>query len=191
MRDFSESNIKLGRPSRWAIYFVVGQLFSGVVATVARLMNRSFLESPTWAELVRIPAWGSGLLFVLSVVWFINEWFAKTGREASPSKKVPAFLLFSFLWLLLGRSFVLETIPLVDAAFWGRKTELPLVVKDKGSSSKTCYRKLYVNDLPAFSNSICNLPDGFLNTLKPGDKIIVSGRGTWRGLFVSYVRLAE
>jgi hypothetical protein len=190
MRDLSQSNTTLLRPSRWAIYLVIGQLLLGGLPTVARLMNRQFLESPAWADQARLPAWGVGLAFALFVIWFLNDGFAKSGKEASAPTKVPAYVLFPLLWLSLGRIFVLESIPMVEAAFKGQETQLTLVFKYKGSSSKTCYRKLYVKDLPVFSNSICNIPEGFLKTLKPGAKIIVSGQGTPRGLFVDYVRPA-
>ena len=56
---------------------------------------------------------------------------------------------------------------------------------------KGCSQRIELRNMPFFIDSLCGFTDEFRNSLKPGDVLIVSGRGSWFGIFVRSVAVAK
>lgn len=79
-------------------------------------------------------------------------------------------------------------LPLIYSAVLGTERDVRVVVENpRASSQKFCINRIELRD----SDSLCRLTEEFRSSLKPGDQLIVSGKGSKFGIFVRSVKKAE
>ncbi|SMO38273.1 hypothetical protein [Paracoccus laeviglucosivorans] len=73
--------------------------------------------------------------------------------------------------------------PYVAAVLTGQPTALVLTVKSLPRDKSRCGQPVEIH--PA--GMLCRVPDAIRAQLRPGNRIVVSGKGTWMGVFVDRI----
>ena len=87
----------------------------------------------------------------------------------------------------LGGESVSSGVPMVSAMVAGTRTEMEVTVREvAGYRTMECGYKVDLEDLGMFGH-LCGMSKEKRSALSPGDRLIIAGRGTWRGVFVDEV----
>ncbi|MFS8051567.1 hypothetical protein QD357_01950 [Rhizobium sp. BR 317] len=101
-------------------------------------------------------------------------------------KRIGAVLISPFLGYFVGSTPVAIGVPMIAAVFAGHHVELPYkILQADGGSHRGCSSPVDLQGLPWMFESLCWVSNDLRQTLKPGVKIIVEGRGTSLGLYAS------
>lgn len=160
----------------------------GAIPLLASAFGVRFLPSLAWAKATDRIASIVGLTSgVAGSVWFYR--LLKKDRKG-PIDSV-FHCIFGFLFLFAsGTLGISASWPMFYTLVAGKQTELEYVVSaDEGIPSIRCRNAILFEDLHAPSfDGLCNFPKSFRDSLHPGQKITVSGYGTYFGVFVKSAR---
>lgn len=88
-----------------------------------------------------------------------------------------------------GGESVSSGVPMVIAMVAGTRTEMEVTVREVPSfSDRKCRPEVRLEGLGIYGH-ICGMSEEKRSRLSPGDRLIIAGRGTWRGVFVDEVLL--
>jgi DNA-binding CsgD family transcriptional regulator len=149
---------------------------------------RSFLDQYRVSSVAR--SVGIFVAVVLAIVYARDWW--RTIPEDSLVKH--AFLLIAILFLGFGTGMNSVNVggPFIYTALVGQGSESRFVVaRADGFSDRKCRNKIKLKDMPFVYDELCGLPKDFRDSLRPGQTLIVSGRGTLAGTFISSARVEE
>lgn len=192
MTDPSASNQWPPHPRSWVGYLIGLQFLFGLPAVLSALTPWQFLPSPAWADEAYTLALCAGLAFAAFMAWAVGRHSFFGTKGAGSSRRVGKIVLASAIWFTFGYLGVLVSVPMVDATMFGHHTARTFVIsRDRLTQFRYPMRGTYIEGLPLLANRLYHLPDTFLRQLTPGTKVIISGRGTARGVFVGYVSIAE
>lgn len=188
MSDPAASNRFPPFPPAWVGWLVAIQLLLGVPSAIAFLTPWQFLPSPSWAAWALMPSLLVGAAFAAFILWARRNYSFFRRKGAARRRGVAIFA--ACLWFLIGYLFVMVSIPWGEAVVGGHPSEMGFTVsKVTWTVGRLLRREVHVEDLPLAAGSVHSLSGDFVDGLRPGMEIIVSGRGTSHGLFVSQVRL--
>ncbi|WP_230170490.1 hypothetical protein [Rhizobium sp. CECT 9324] len=91
---------------------------------------------------------------------------------------------------MTGYAFITDLVPLSITVTLGAKTEHFYTV-DRTGMEAGCRSAVYLRDMPFANDRICELPDWFRISLKPGNVLAIKGVGTGVGIFVDAIRVVE
>lgn len=192
----SGSNMSARPPSetgmlknKWAGYFFVALLCFAVLPVFSQ--SFSYIPTPEWISSGYGPILAASVfaavLFSILILRGLGE--DQIGQSPRQTFGVIASPLFVALILYLS-AFV--GLPLFYTAVAGKHREMHVIVEDpRASRLKHCRGRIELRNMPFISDSLCGFSDEFRNGLKPGDELIVSGRGSWFGIFVRSASVAE
>lgn len=166
---------------------VIWCLFCGVL--FFPVIYFGFRAAAEWASFISTVATSMGLITAFIMVKGIP--FLKKEYEGKKIKLYFMWLLLPLIGYVVGRNAVIVALPLIFAIFFGYQTELSFTVSNVSGDSIKCPNAIDVHDLPIFLSSFCNFPQSVTRDLKPGDRIMVGGRGTSLGVFASRIRRVE
>jgi hypothetical protein len=164
----------------------------GVLPLFGRMAGFQFLPTEVWIRRVSSVARSVGIFVavVLAIVYARDWW--RTIPEDSLVKH--AFLLIAILFLGFGTGMNSVNVggPFIYTALVGQGSESRFVVaRADGFSDRKCRNKIKLKDMPFVYDELCGLPKDFRDSLRPGQTLIVSGRGTLAGTFISSARVEE
>ncbi len=166
---------------KWIFYLVLVWFLLGSLPMLALVFHDQYIPAPDWVDRISNVAWSAGLITAL-----VFAFFAWIGRANIPGGRIKfAFTLLCapLFGLFLGWSAVMFGIPMVVAMVAGHETEMQFsVVRADGFGGRRCRNPIKV-EIPLLFDEVCDFPDSFRETLGPGDKIVLTGRGTTMGLF--------
>ncbi|WP_374393581.1 hypothetical protein [Tabrizicola sp.] len=173
----------------------------GVVAVImlvgglplfARIAGFQFLPTEDWVRRVWWVALSVGIFFaVVPTIVYARGW-SRMAPEDSSVKHVFVLIFMPFLGVSIGMDSVLAGGPLIYTALAGHPAETRFVVaRAEGFSDRKCRNKIELKDMPFMYDALCGFPKDFRDSLPPGQTLIVSGRGSFAGTFISSVRVAE
>jgi hypothetical protein len=84
--------------------------------------------------------------------------------------------------------FISQLLPMSITLAMGKQTERAYLV-DRVGQDNACTYAVYLRDMPFGRDPICGLPEWFRLSLKPGDSLLINGRGSAAGIFVDTVRV--
>ncbi len=117
------------------------------------------------------------------------------GREKTEPQPIRVLFLLSggfIMGVLLGRDVVVAGGPMIYTAILGEPTELHyLVERAEGFSDRKCRNEIKLRNMPFMFDRLCHFSKEFRARFHPGQTIIVAGRGTYSGVFVTSARAAN
>ncbi|MCA3439506.1 MAG: hypothetical protein INF50_04055 [Rhodobacter sp.] len=165
----------------WITYLVLVWCLLGSLSLFALIFHYQFIPAPDWVDRISYVAWSAGLITALGFTFLL--W---SGRSKIPGGRIKfAFVLLCapLFGLFLGWNAVTFGIPMVFAAVAGHETEIQFsVVRADEFGGKRCRHPVKL-EIATLFDEVCDIPDSFRETLSPGDKIVLIGRGTTMGLF--------
>ncbi|MGV1789657.1 hypothetical protein [Rhizobium sp. A37_96] len=157
--------------------------FLAFLSVFSTTFGYGYVPSTYWADATSSVRMVVGLVTaLLSIVAVIKGLHTVEGEL----KKIGAVLMAPFLGYLLGSVSILVSAPMVAAAVAGHHVELMYKVAEaNGKDHKGCRSPVDLQGLPLFFKSLCRVSDDFRLTLAPGTQIVVEGRGTSLGAYVT------
>ena len=164
----------------------------GALPLFARMAGFQFLPTEVWIRRVSSVARSVGIFVaVVPAIVYARGWW-RTVPEDSLVKHAFLLIFLPFLGFSTGMNSVNVSGPFIYAALIGHPSENRFVVaRAEGFSDRKCRNKIKLKDMPFMNDELCGLPKDFRDSLRPGQTLIVSGRGTFAGTFISSVRVAE
>ena len=156
---------------------------------LGRMFGFSFLPSLGWLETSSELAISTGIFCgsVSALVLYRRPMKDDSDGEWLKSRMLLAFGAPFFGWISM--SSVTVGIPFVFTTAFGANGSHEFIVEQaEGFSDRKCQRKIELLDLPIVYNELCGFSVEFRNSLKPGMELIVSGRSSQFGVFVSEVQ---
>ncbi len=182
--------------ARWVRVVLLVYLVLTVPHIILSFFSVQYFPSPDWL----IKARPFDIALSVAVLCFISAvCFRLWKKQRSSSARWDVFwqwLSFSMFpaWLVLhmGSGAVTYGFPMIVSAFAGQDTELSYVVKWRAnlSSEGRCPYSIYLDGVPSPWQRFCNLPEELVTTVRRGDTIIVSGKGTSMGLYADSAALS-
>lgn len=169
---------------------VVLLLLLGVLGFLSQLVMGQFVPSASW---VAGTFW---LAFVISAVTavlptiVIIRGMKRVGPSNSSIHYLFVLVLFPLIYGLLGFSTVLFGGPQVYTAVFGGPIETLYKVRRTTFDVPKCGNMIELI-VPPINDRLCGFPKDFTDTLRPGQSVIVSGKGSPVGIFVDSVRLSN
>lgn len=170
-------------PRQPLLRIVIGlALAVGLLPFLFEFSGRNFLPSPEWVAQTTAFSIAFSLISA-AACWLLMMFTADDGPPpADPLKRqlagFGAFLASAFL----GFHFVNQTIPLVGVLFGGQPTQIAYTVTRVGEGNRRrCANPITVSA----GGEICGFPEDFVSAFTRGDTLLVSGRGTTQGIFLT------
>ncbi|MFY2823078.1 hypothetical protein [Ruegeria sp. MALMAid1280] len=119
-------------------------------------------------------------------------WFRLWKKQSSPSERSKVFwdgitlsILPIFVVLLSGMGPITYGVPMIVAKLVGQEIELPYTSEWYGGLGPDghCPYSIELEGVPSPWDRLCNQSEELATTIKPGEAILVSGKGTSMGLF--------
>jgi hypothetical protein len=166
---------------------LLGIWFSLGFLPVFVTMFYRFVPSTEWISTTSIPGLGVGLATAALVAWLVLK--ALPTASASGMKKIAIVVSAPFLGYLLGKNAAVIAVPMILALIVGHQVELPFtVVRADGNRTKGCSSPVELQGLPLLFDRVCGIPNEFRQSLTPGGRILVIGRGTSLGVYAESLR---
>ncbi len=170
---------------------VILLILLGGLPIFAQIAGFPFLPSTAWVENSLWLALGSGAVAAvfLSVIIIRGR-----KRDGSSRRAVGYLLLLAFSPLFfgaLGASAIFSGAPLIYTAIFGKPAEASYEVKRTGSGDRRCRNKIDLVGLPILNDRLCGFPQDFAESLRPGQTVVVAGKGSAYGIFVDTARRSD
>lgn len=164
----------------------------GGLPLFARMAGFQFLPTEVWIRRVESVARSVGIFVaVVPAIVYARGWW-RTVPEDSLAKHAIFLISLLFLGFGAGMNSVNVGGPFIYTALVGQRSENRFVVaRADGFSDRKCRNKIELKNMPFMSDELCGLPKDLRDNLRPGQTLIVSGRGTLAGTFISSARVAE
>lgn len=179
---------KIG-PVTKAVVFLYFAL--SILAVIPMLLRSFFLpvhgsaassQSPLVAAVVLIGVL-SGVFLVIAIKPVSSMDSLKDAIVAAAASAFSAFVVYAAFF---------AGLPLIYSAVLGNERDVRVVVENpRASSQKSCRHRVELRDSLFFFDSLCGLTEEFRSSLKPGDQLTVSGKGSKFGIFVRSVKKAQ
>ncbi|MEZ2222439.1 hypothetical protein [Rhizobium sp. RCC_161_2] len=151
---------------------------------IGRGFGYGFVPSTDWAAATSSFRVAIGLVSAALVFYAVLRGMADSNE--GELKKIGAVLIAPFMGYFFGSIPAVAGAPMILALVAGHHVELPYkVAQADGRSHKGCSSPVELRDLPFLFDSLCGVSDNLRQTLKPGMRIAVEGRGTSLGVYVS------
>ncbi|MGF7004757.1 hypothetical protein [Aminobacter sp. BE322] len=169
---------------------MIAWILLGLLPMLAQMFGGGFVPSTEWASTTRGPGLVAGLGTVM--LWLWSVWSADDWPSRSDLSKFGAALGVLLLGFMTGKNIVDVTGPMAIALVAGGETELQFTVERADSfGPKGCRSQVELQGLPLLFDSACGVPSDFRDSLTPGTRVVVSGRGTSLGVYARYMRRAD
>ncbi|TAG11808.1 MAG: hypothetical protein EAZ40_16760 [Rhodobacterales bacterium] len=182
-----EPNVMLRR----LLLAVVILVLLGGLPFFVQIAGFQFLPSTNWVANSLWLALASGAVAAI----FLSVIIIRGRKRDGLNRRAVGYLFliaFSPLFFgALGTSAVFSGGPLVYTAIFGKPAELSYKVKRAGSSGRKCRNKIDLIGLPILNDRLCGFPKDFVDSLRPGQTIVVAGKGSPFGIFVDTARLSD
>jgi len=163
-------------------------MFLSVIPAITNMLGANFVPSMEWVSTAYFPGIVAGVVMGLFVTWAYGKHMLAMPEVSTKHFFVLLFApIFGFMF---GRRIVM-VVPMIVALFAGHQVEHAFAVTRADGSSKGCHSSVELDRLPFPFDRICGVSNDFKTLLKPGSRIVASGRGTSLGLYVSEVRTAD
>ena len=195
----SNNSIHSGDPSKILRNLLLGSLFLaafGLLPIVSDIFTLDFLPSRDWIEQIWWLAFGVGIF--TGALHFLMMIRAESRRKkAGDSSKEMADPLGFFVTLLVGPfliggmnfSGVLYGVPMLYTSVLGAQGERSYTVAaSEGFRDRNCMHAIRLTDGTSVYRRLCGFSEEFRQSLFPGMSLIVSGRSSPVGIYVSDVR---
>ena len=168
---------------KWiGILVAVWFLFAGL-PTFSEIIQYQYFPDPNWLDRISVVRWGSGIVTAAVLAFVI--WKAKDKYAGKPLRHAVMICFALVFGFSLGRDAVTASAPMVVAILVGDQVEIPFSVVDAESWGDRKCRNPIELDLPLLFNKLCRYTESFRATLRPGDTLILMGRGTRFGVFAT------
>ncbi|MFS8114880.1 hypothetical protein QD460_24385 [Rhizobium jaguaris] len=162
----------------------------GFISIFATLGGYGFVPSTWWVATTSSFRISVGLVSGVLCLYAVAKGMGAS--DEGQLKKIGAILISPFMGYFLGSTPAVITGPMILAILAGHHVELPFKVAEaNGNNHKNCRTPVELRDLPYLFDNLCSVPDYLRQTLKPGMRIIVEGRGTSLGLYASSFRIDQ
>ena len=179
-----------GLLGKLAAILMIAWILLGLLPMLAQMFGAGFVPSTQWASTIRGPGLIAGLGTVM--LWLWSVWSADNWPTRSDLSKFGAVFGVLFLGFMIGKNIVDVTVPMAIALVAGGETELQFTVERTDSAGpKGCRSLVTLQGLPLLFDSACGVPNDFRDSLTPGTRVVVSGRGTSLGVYARYMRRAD
>lgn len=170
-------------PAKLAGIFLLIWMFLNVVSVFSRFFGYGYLPSTTFLNETASLRITLGLIgAALGMISSIKGIDIEDGEL----RKIVVVLTSPFLGYFLGNTPVTIGAPMLMAAIAGHHVELTYQVsKADGPPDKGCGSPIDIQDLPFPFYRLCGVPGDLRLGLEPGTQIVVEGRGTSFGVYVT------
>lgn len=169
-------------------------LIIGVIALLGALpvlcskFGYQFLPSVQWVNQTEPVATILGAIAAVAAPVFFLKQIPAPPSKLDIAMKYPCACLAPFLGFMVFSHFVSLGIPIAAAMAAGVESEAEYTVsRAKLETAGKCRNPVTIKNMPALWGKICNAPEEFVQGLRPGSEITVTGSWTQLGLFVSRV----
>lgn len=165
----------------------------GILQTAGDMSGFRFLSSSDWFDRSGMWSWIAAAVLAPLSAWCvlvgIRAQDITKGKTRSPASVRLHLLCGLLVGAVLGGESVSSGVPMVSAMVAGTRTEMEVTVREvAGYRTMECGYKVDLEDLGMFGH-LCGMSKEKRSALSPGDRLIIAGRGTWRGVFVDEVLL--
>ena len=190
VRDWAKQNKITWALYRFALIPLVAFTAIGTVIYLVASVQGRFIVGPDWVE--GIAPFDMVLATFSSLVVTLFVWNApQLESKPSLSDKL-ARPLFPLVWFGLMLLAIRFPIPYIFALTSSVEHEFIFTVQSAGGyGDRKCRNPIYVDDLPALGNKLCDFPSDFTARFAKGDQIAVTGHGTQWGVLVTSAQKVE
>ncbi len=139
------------------------------------------------------PGFAAGLATAAFVSWAVLKVLKGPPNGAgSEMAKKAGILAAPFLSYVLGKNAAVIAVPMILATIVGHHVELPFtVVRADHYGDRRCRSPVEFQGLPFLFDRICRVSNDFRQSLTPGVRILVIGRGTSLGVYAESLRTVD
>lgn len=180
------------------VVLAIVALFPWAFGFISVFRQGRWLPTQAWLEAsntVAIAVWVGWIPFTL-IIYLLGVrpkrmWKDPDDRVEEIAKRVflalvPGLVLYPFVTGVVRTGF-----PAVHAAFRGEQVSHEFVVRYVGyGGGKICAGNVDLRDMPLLVY-LCGVPDELRKQLRPGMKVIVSGKGSWMGVAPEQLRIDD
>lgn len=171
--------------------FAIWMVF-GAAPILTRILGFQYLPSPEWVSQVSVLTAIAGVIFAFCFTWVAITAMEIRGQRWLGFKIVLALLFAPFFGFSIGGYAISISAPMLGTAIYGAEIETKYTVKKIWTyGDSKCRRPVILDDLPSLFDKLCGFPVEFTRTLRPGERIIVSGYGTRLGVFAHSARRGD
>ncbi|UXN67228.1 hypothetical protein N8E89_22350 (plasmid) [Phyllobacterium sp. A18/5-2] len=173
----------IARPFRKPVIVIMGVLWVfGLLPVLIKMFGFDFLPSIEWTSKTNLAGVAAGLVSGAFLLWLVLK-----GIHAVPYgelKKVCSVLAAPFMGYVLGKHVVVIAYPMMLAMIAGHQVGHTFtVVHADRYGTRQCHFPLIFQGLPFLFDRVCGVPNDFRQSLTPGKRVVVIGRGTSLGVF--------
>lgn len=165
-------------------HLILGAVLFCLVPMLLGFFGLPFLPTANWIDRAKGASVVCGIVLsamflMVAVVRHEGEW-----RGYSDGKKAVAFFLLPIFGFGMGIYAILISVPFTAAVLVGHEVEQVFTVEGVSHyGSRKCRNGITVRNVPFPASTLCGFPAELKNSLGPGSRVRVSGRGTDFGLF--------
>ena len=164
----------------------------GAIPLFAKIFGFQFLPSIKWWEESAWFAWGAGIFVGAVGTLVVFRGFSRDEPVGMSPKSFMVLLFAPFFIGLPGMHAVSVGFPMIYTSLLGEKGEHPYnVMKADGFSDRKCRNKIELRGNPFMYDELCGFSEEFRDSLRPGMDVVVQGRSSYFGVFVSGARIAD
>lgn len=169
---------------RWLRWIFITSLLLGMAAVYPVIIGLSFVPSPEWTSLPRLPASVLGLTMAVLLCWGVILRSEAVDQTMGKFRRFALIAAMPLIVFYAGSSAITAGVPMLAAIIVGTDEEFAYtVVSFEKKYDRRCRNPLQLDGSFFPFNRICGFPAEFGNSLREGDAILVSGRGTALGVF--------
>lgn len=165
-------------------------LLLGSLPLLAQMLGYNFLPSTEWISAARFPGFAAGLATATFMSWAVLKVMRGPNNIAgSEMAKKAGILAMPFFSYVLGKSATVIAVPMILAMFASHHVALPFtVVRADDNGDRRCRTPVEFQGLPFLFDRVCRVSNDFRQSLTPGVRILVIGRGTRLGVHAESLR---
>lgn len=170
---------------RWVRWPISAWLYFVLLPALVSIFT-NFLTSGEWLASVYWVAIISGALTAVCFAWF-GLMSLRLKNKSGLWMKTVTLTCVSALGFYIGNIGAAAAFPILRALAAGTDTQIVFIVKEAGGYQNKCSNPITVESGFVLANRLCGFSYDVVHELRPGDQIMVFGKGTSDGLFVQKV----
>lgn len=170
-----------------AFFLIFGLILLASLPAYAKFLGYPFVPSVEWMAGADHIERAGGLIFAGAFVW--STWVRQRGKRGGRFGDAIGIVISTLAGYLIGSHAVVTACPMILALVAGHPVQLAFTLADADPQHPSrCGSAIELRDVPPIFNGLCGASRDLGKGLRPGGRILVSGRGTGWGLFVERVR---
>lgn len=149
----------------------------GILPLFIKMIGFDFLPSIEWTSRTNLAGLAAGLVSAVFLLWLVQKGIH--GVPGGKVTKVCAAFAAPFFGYALGKNLVVIACPMILALIAGHQVGLSFTLERADYyGTRHCRSPVEIQGLPFLFDRVCGVPNDFRQSLTPGRRIVVIGRGT-------------